>query len=844
MPTLSRSERFQRLGVIILVLYVSLIGGTYYSDFYFFLNIIFEIVVTGVLAGWLISSLRKGRLWPNTPLDMPLAVGAGWLIVTSLLSRDIRVSIEGLWRFLVHFMTFYGLVDLMRRGRQRWVMEALALTGGVIVLVSALEMISWYVGLGFGGFTQGWITIDGVAMSPPYIHRLTLALNNSTVLGNWVALVLPVTFCWGLTAAQRDNRIGLMALSAGLLGVEILALSRGGWLATLAVGGTLATFWLYRWSARSTKYPPKLVMPVASAGFLVGLILLLVAASVVRGTNVIDQDKGRLDMWNSAIEMTVDRPLTGFGVREFGAVSREYRDPSIDDNQLATAHNVLLNVSSETGIPGLLILLWLTAAYLQAWRKEWQSADPARRIRLEGILAAMIGMAVNNMVDAFILTTSVLPILILAAYTFAGKYSPENPAPVQAPTTITRYLRPVALGVVILYAVWFVPINMANTEFFRSNIAIQKDDLDTALERAENARDLDPALGLYDFQVAYVLGLLAEDQPEQYLDEAILAYEEALAEYPTFDIAQANLAALYWQKGNLPKAADHLQLAIDNNSYKAEYHLLLGQVIEERALAAGQNPLDTTAATSYREALRLDTQITQSAFWDQGQQYTARSSALSMFYRQTTTTNQFLMAAYRGFQRPAMTNSQAENSTDPKELNAMGEYALSRQAYEEAIEWFSRAIEFDGILARAYVGRAEANYRLGNVDEAEADAQKALFVSPADAARAHYILALIKLDREDVPADDELFNQQLADGVQVRGQVEYFAQVTFLRPGAFDYLPQLPVIGRNTDYYAGWFLLAERYAADDDPNTDPNDVYEAILEQDPYIQAARDRLNP
>ena len=224
MPTLNRSERFQRLGVILVVLYVSLIGGTYYSDFYFFLNIVFEIVVTGVLAGWLISSLRQGRLWPNTPLDTALAVGAGWLIVTSLLSRDIRVSMEGLWRFLVHFITFYLLVDLMRRGRQRWVMEALALTGGVIVLVSALEMISWYVGLGFGGYMQGWITIDGVGLMPPYIHRLTLALNNSTDLGNWVALVLPITFCWGLTAAQRDNRIGLMLLSVGLLGVEFFAL--------------------------------------------------------------------------------------------------------------------------------------------------------------------------------------------------------------------------------------------------------------------------------------------------------------------------------------------------------------------------------------------------------------------------------------------------------------------------------------------------------------------------------------------------------------------------------------------------------------------------------------------
>ncbi|MCZ7542425.1 MAG: hypothetical protein M5R40_02290 [Anaerolineae bacterium] len=112
---------------------------------------------------------------------MPLLVyAAAWLVI-ALLARDPRVSVEHLWPLLVRILGFYLLVDIMRRGRQRWVMEALFLVGGAVVVLSAVELAAWYFGLPLvPGFVQGWpqvFWVDPPAGDPQAFacaHRLDL----------------------------------------------------------------------------------------------------------------------------------------------------------------------------------------------------------------------------------------------------------------------------------------------------------------------------------------------------------------------------------------------------------------------------------------------------------------------------------------------------------------------------------------------------------------------------------------------------------------------------------------------------------------------------------------------
>ncbi|RUM89909.1 MAG: hypothetical protein DSZ24_00010 [Thermodesulfatator sp.] len=66
----------------------------------------------------------------------------------------------------------------------------------------------------------------------------------------------------------------------------------------------------------------------------------------------------------------------------------------------------------------------------------------------------------------------------------------------------------------------------------------------------------------------------------------------------------------------------------------------------------------------------------------------------------------------------------------PEELFEEGAFLLFKQQFEEAIQYFSRALEADPQMTKAYQARAAAYLKLERLDEAEADLQQALQFEP------------------------------------------------------------------------------------------------------------------
>lgn len=832
------SERLQRSLLMIFVLYITFLGGTAYPDLVFIHRVVLQVVMILVLGIWMLRLLLKGRPWPATPFDLALGILVIWLFITTIFSTDTRVSLEALWTLLVHIALFYWLVDLMQHGRQRWIFEALFIAAGVVVMVSVLEFVSWYLGLRFAGFTQNWLEIGGLDDPiPPLIHRVSLAFNVSTILANYIALLLPLVLGWAFSVQQKDYRTGLLMLFAGLGGVLVLTFSRGGWMGAMVGVGVFIAFQLRRSPRFSHLLRPKVFIPLVGGG-----VLLFGAFLVIFSTrsNRSEGDAGRVDMWRSAIEMIGDDPLTGVGVREFGTVFRELRDPAIAQDKLVAAHNVVLNTGAEIGIPGILILLSLSALFLQQWWQGWQAAPPGRQIRLEGILAALAGFAVHSMVDIFTLTANVLPILIIAAYVVAGHHSPQNQAkPETAKNSIQRWVRVPALAILMAYFVWFIQLDRAYYQLLRSMLDIGQDDLASALDRAERARDLDPHLGIYDLHRAYVLGLLANENPESYLDQAIEAHLQTLQDNPTFDLAQANLAGLYLQKGEYALSVPYLQHAIEIYPDTAEFYVFLGRALEEQALQEGRDPATPEVLQAYHDALDVNIDLAMSDFWTADPRYTGRTAALESYFQVGDPGNQLFLAVSRGWQdRAADVLTRLDGSAPFIEAEAQALYAFKMlQDYPAAIEWYTRAIPLRDpeFAASQYAARAEVYWTMGDHEAAEHDARTALFSNSVEGARAYYILALLEMEKREVPPDDEEFNEWLVQAVKPRVVLQYYAGVVYGRPGAFNFLPQLMPPGDPAEVYQPWLLLAERYASDNDPDTKPEDVYEVIAERSPYL---------
>jgi O-antigen ligase/cytochrome c-type biogenesis protein CcmH/NrfG len=530
--------RLYRLLFILMAFYITFIGGSTYYNIVPVVRVFHHGVMTVVLGLWLLHKWRRSGGVPATPLNAPVIAALVTWLVSSAASIDPRAAVENVWLPLNHVVIFLILADMFQTGRQKWVMEAAFILGGMIVFITGLEVGSWYWGWGIiPGTEVGWAS---VALIPPVLPRVTLALNVSTWLAAFVAPLMLLALAWALTVRRSADRRVLWVLAAALGLVLLLTSSRGGWLslgtgfAVFVVMRLLQDERLARW--RALRWG---IAAVVIVGIVGGAALLILRASDSRRSG----DEVRLDLWRSAAQMTLDYPALGVGPGNFGRAWRDYRQPAFARDHLPAAHNALLNTSSETGLVGVGVSLWLAAALALAWRRRWQAADTtARRIRLEAAMAALLGIGVHSMVDVFTPTPVVLPLLCLAAYCVTGHRSALAPVPPRG--LLEKALTAVLLALVVGYGLWFAL--RVDPAYLSAASALRTPRLSEAIASVENARSLDPALRLYDLLHATLLGIQADlTRASDDIAQAIAAYQRALALEPTWDGGWINLAGLY-----------------------------------------------------------------------------------------------------------------------------------------------------------------------------------------------------------------------------------------------------------------------------------------------------------
>ncbi|MGY0634650.1 O-antigen ligase family protein [Luteimonas sp. A478] len=362
------------------------------------------VMVLGALVA--ISRLLMARFAHGTALLSPQAWAltsvlfcAYWVpeLISAIDAVDVQRSLREALVDLRYLPFLWLVASAVANGRGR------KITFGGLAVIVALWSVDGLVEA-FFGTSPLFFGIDGIKQllsdRPMCTAEQVMAADRlGGVLGPCnlkLGLVLASLAPFLLFPAAQRFGIGGWVVAAVALGlVVLLAGARASWI-TYALVLVFSGWNLLGWKRM-------LVVFAGGAATLVALALVSpqVQERVERTAQLATADEsgvdvalsGRLRIWSAALCMVRQSPFNGVGVRGFRAA---YPDCDPDPEHLAAwgdgpafhAHQIVLEVLSETGIIGL--LLWLAGAAL-AWR-AWRYADGDARNRAR---PAMLALAVT-----------------------------------------------------------------------------------------------------------------------------------------------------------------------------------------------------------------------------------------------------------------------------------------------------------------------------------------------------------------------------------------------------------------------------------------------------------------
>lgn len=377
-------------------IYVVARGGPWKGMFtpdYLFASL---LILAGVVGAWLLVRTRAGWRWHATALDVVMPFWFVAFALSTLANLDATPLRLGLWASGLYILLWYIGNDVIanRFISREQLVDGLLIAGAVMLYASVRD---WQAGT----------------------ERIEAYLENANTLGAFLVLIVPLAVGRCFTARGFWRLVMVVYLVVSVV-VSYAVGSRGAWLGMGAAAAIVVIYWR-----------PRLVLVVLPVALVAFLFLY-----AMRG------DTNRFNEYAKAIDMFREKPLTGYGLFT-------YRYVEVQANKTIQhwhAHNVVLNVAAELGIPGLLALVLTVVAVFQALRRNW---GPTRL----WATAALVGTAAHQMVDVAILCpANALSFLLVLCVALA----PDNPTPAGRLWVGRLVIRALVVLAVVLWVVGMV----------------------------------------------------------------------------------------------------------------------------------------------------------------------------------------------------------------------------------------------------------------------------------------------------------------------------------------------------------------------------------------------------
>lgn len=381
------------------------------------------IGLIGVVVLWLAYVFLGGRLSFATPMDLPVLGLLGLLPLTLVISIDWNLSLPKIYGLVLGIILFYLVVNLVRNyPRLKFAILALIL---LAVGTAALGLLTadWSEGL-FDSLTRIQHKLIRILRLPSQFAEASDA--NVNTIGGALTFFVPLlgSLFWDdggfYRKYLRRNRhrqflkiVYKVLLGGALLftlGILILTGSRAAYL-----GCAVGMFLMAILKERRITWQILLIFLVAlSLAVIVlgkGDPFAFIPILTDRGEITLDQ---RVHLWQESIGIIQDFPLTGGGIFTMGRLLSESYVfsffPGAEEHYMH-AHNLLLTVAFDLGVPGLVLYTALLGSFGAMAFHNFDVGRSIVRALVVGLASGMAAHHVFGLLDANVLGTKLGAIL-------------------------------------------------------------------------------------------------------------------------------------------------------------------------------------------------------------------------------------------------------------------------------------------------------------------------------------------------------------------------------------------------------------------------------------------------
>jgi tetratricopeptide (TPR) repeat protein len=547
------------------------------------------------------SAFHSGEWrWRRTPLDLPLGAFAAVALVSWGVSAwahaPFRLSIWNEGRRAALFLLVNGLWVYGLAARLSGSAEWRARIRAVILAVGA-------VAAGYGVLQYLGREFIWPSTLNPYSGRPVSTFGNPNFLSSYLIMLLPVALQEALTSARAGRRWlngGLfLLLGAGV----VCTMTRSSWIGGIVAVG-LAGWLLRREAARRARWFGMLTAALLALALFWPsspfdtqrhrpLTRLTELARGVGGDRPYGSWHQRLLIWSCAWDMARERPVLGKGWGCFELFYPFYQGWYLADRtfrQFRThannAHNVVLEVWSQTGFAGMGVFLWIAAVALWAVRRRAPPLPDDVRPEAWALFAGVCGMMADNFFGNVSLFFAVPALLFWWNLgTLMGMLSPDGARSVPwrgaAVALGAAAVIAASAGIVHAYRQWRAEVfyfeGFKKAKSGDSREAVRLTELSHAQRRWEVNNNYEMG-NAYARQARWSAENGLTQESMRLAEKAVWAYDEALSANAGYDEIYFNRAALLTQLGRAEEAVLNYRVSLLINPTSLEAYKALGTV--------------------------------------------------------------------------------------------------------------------------------------------------------------------------------------------------------------------------------------------------------------------------